>query len=289
MKTMKHRSNNIFIMEDPRTTLHAHGYSPNKLMGQNFLVSELVLKEIISAASLRKDDVVLEAGPGLGVLTRELAKKVRAVFSVEKDKMLFNLLHKRLTKEHMRNVALSCENILDFSPEILRSRGARYKIVANIPYYLTARFLRKFLAEESFKPSSMVLLVQREVAERITARPPNMSLLSLSVQAYGEPEIAAWVPRDSFWPAPKVDSAILKISKISEEFFQKQKLDEKNFFELIRSGFSQKRKTLSNSLSMFFSDKKAAGEALKKSGLATRARPEELSLIDWAILSRTKH
>lgn len=160
-----------------------------------------------------------------------------------------------------------------------------YKLIGNIPYYLTSRLLRKFLADEKHKPREIILTVQKEVAERITAHPPHMNLLALSVQAYGKPEIVEKIPAEAFWPKPKVDSAIIKISEISEDFFTKNKIDQKKFFTLIKTAFSQKRKTLANSLTRFFGNKKIAEEKIKKAGFANKSRPEELTLKDWTQLN----
>ncbi|MBI2637579.1 MAG: 16S rRNA (adenine(1518)-N(6)/adenine(1519)-N(6))-dimethyltransferase, partial [Candidatus Sungbacteria bacterium] len=154
-------------------------------MGQNFLISEDVLSEIMSAASVRKDDTVLEAGPGLGMLTEALAKKARFVVTIEKDPFLLAVLRKKFKEEKIQNVLLQEGDILTFSSDAMKQFGSPYMIVANIPYYLTARFLRKFLSEESFQPSSITLLLQREVAERIAAHDSRESILSLSIRAYG--------------------------------------------------------------------------------------------------------
>ncbi|OHA09178.1 MAG: hypothetical protein A3B37_01390 [Candidatus Sungbacteria bacterium RIFCSPLOWO2_01_FULL_59_16] len=304
---------------------------PNLLMGQRFLVSRKILGNIIAAAGLSKDSNVLEVGAGLGVLTRELAKRTGLVVAVEKDKRLFYILSEELAREGVTNVRLVYGDILNMpllevvecfqrSPKIFNGgeilngdepcnggelgmadgkRGAKeakrkpegaerkveYSVVANIPYYLTGRLLRRLL-EGDEQPTEIVLMVQKEVAERMVARPPKMNLLALSVQAYGEPEIIAPVPASAFSPKPKVDSAIIKISGISHRFFSRHRIKPEPFFALMRAAFSHKRKTLSNSLADAFGGKEAAAAALKASGLAQRARPEELSLSDWVILFR---
>ena len=257
-------------------------------MGQRFLASRAVLQKIVGGAELSKKDTVLEIGPGKGILTDELAKKVKKVVAVEKDPRLVEFLKRKF--EHMQNIEIIQGDILqisnysaegEISPpgggqlSIIKQVQNRYKIVANLPYYITSRFLRIFLSSEVEPPSMMVLMVQREVADRICAKPPNMNLLALSVQAFGEPKIIARVPRQAFRPPPSVDSAIIKITDISNAFFKKNKINPKEFFTFIRKAFSQKRKMLRASLHV-------------QHRVLAKKRPQELSLENWIQLIRSR-
>ena len=271
-------------MDSPQSLFKKYGLRPNKLMGQNFLISEDILNDIIDAADLSLHDTVLEAGPGLGILTVALAQRARRVIAVEKDKKIADALKKYVTGKRMKNIEIVEGDILLYrDPTFVDG----YKVVANLPYYLTSRFLRKFLSEEAINPAAMILMVQKEVAERIIARPPHMNLLALSVQAYGKPEIVKKTPASAFWPKPKVDSAIIKITNISDDFFSKNGIDQKKFFTLLKTAFSQKRKKLSNSLGDFFGDKKTAEKKIKKTGLVPNSRPEEFSLENWGGLFKS--
>ena len=243
----------------------------SKKMGQHFLVDRTVLDKIIKTANLKKTDTILEIGPGVGTLTIELAKQSRKVIAVEKDKRLLIPLQSVL--RGFSNVRIINEDILNYSLPT-----TNYKLIADIPYYITGEVIKRFLTAK-VKPSLIVLLVQKEVAKRIVAGPGKMSLLALSVQLYGDPEIIADVPRSVFFPAPDVDSAILKI-----EVFKKTKIevDEKDFFHLLKMGFSSKRKTLLNNLSAGY---KLAKDGvllhLRNAGIKDNARAQELSLSNW--------
>lgn len=255
-----------------------------KRLGQHFLVSRAILDKIIASAALSKKDTVLEVGPGAGMLTRALAASAGSVVAVEKDADLCNSLGRSLARENTTNVRLVCGDILKI-PLAELHLPARFIVVANIPYYLTSRLIRNFL-EGELKPERMILMVQREVAERIIAKPPRMNLLALSVQAYGTPEVVAVVPRGAFSPPPAVESAVVKIASISAGFFKRHDVNHDRFFELIKAAFSQKRKTLQNSLAKFFASKRDATLALDAAGLAVKARPETLTLEDWVKLIR---
>ena len=259
-----------------------------KQFGQHFLVDEEVLLKIIEAAELDKKDIVIEAGPGLGILTRELALKCRKVIAVEKDRKMAGLLKKNLAR--LGNVEIVEGDILKVDLGRLIKGEQKYKVVANIPYYITSPILKLFL--ESFvKPKTMVLLVQKEVAERICAAPGKLSVLALSVQIYGEPKIIDFVSQNSFWPVPKVDSAILKISgvKTSVEVEKKLKLkktDINNLFRIIKIGFSSKRKKLTNNLSAGLNlEREEIIKIFKKLKISENSRAQELSLEKWAELT----
>ncbi|MEK7130380.1 MAG: rRNA adenine dimethyltransferase family protein, partial [Patescibacteria group bacterium] len=181
-----------------------YGLYPSRERGQNFLISRDVLDDMIAAAGLKKDDIVLEVGPGFGVLTLELAQRVKKVIAVEQDEILIKALQENLDKENIKNVEIIEGNIIQVKSEKLKVKS--YRIVSNLPYQITSRFLRVFLSDEGAetenKPQDMTIMVQKEVAERICAKPGAMSLLAVSVQFYGRPEIVRNVSKDCFWPEP---------------------------------------------------------------------------------------
>jgi 16S rRNA (adenine1518-N6/adenine1519-N6)-dimethyltransferase len=253
---------------------------PIKRLGQNFLIDKNVLRKIIEAAEISKEDVVLEVGPGIGNLTIELAKKVKKVIAVEKDKRMVEILKEGLEEERIKNVEIVNEDILKFLPSFKVRRS--YKVVANIPYYLTSRLIRNLL-EAKRKPKLIVLMVQKEVAQRICAKPPKMNLLAVSVQFYAKPEIVSFVSKNCFWPRPKVDSAIIKISNIKK---QKPTKEEKLFFEIVKAGFSHPRKQLINNLSKGLKkNKKIVEEWLLNCGISPDKRAEALSIEEWKRLA----
>lgn len=256
-----------------------------KSLGQHFLRCNWVTTEMIKAAKISQQDIVIEVGPGTGVLTKPISEKAKKVIAIEKDEKLARELRENLKRDGIQNVEIIEGDILKLMKSDFVSLSLvpdKFRVVANIPYYLTSRLLR-LLFESDHRPETAVLTIQKEVAERIVAKPPRMNLLAVAIQAYGTPEIVRRVPRDCFWPKPEVDSAIIKISGISDEFFKKNSLDKRKFFELVRTGFSQKRKVLPNPLGKLF-PKKLVGDALVSLGLSPKARAEELSLDDWVKL-----
>ena len=259
-----------------------------KSLGQNFLVDEKVLAEIIQASKLNKNDLVLEVGPGLGTLTNELVKKCGTVVAIEKDKKMAELIkEKNEPKATFADAALGSflkiinGDILKINlNEIIHkySENKKYKLVSNIPYYITSPVIKLFL-ENSIQPELIVLLVQKEVAERICAKPGKLSVLALSVQIYGKPEIINYVDKSSFYPKPKVDSAILKIKNIKKEFSDEYY---KKLFKIIKIGFSSKRKKLINNLSAgLHVDKRESESILQKAEINLNTRAQELSLEEW--------
>jgi len=257
---------------------------PSRSKGQNFLVTESVYNDIIAAGELTKEDTVLEVGPGLGFLTARLAKAAGQVVTVELDDKLANFLQTALDSQTVTNVTLLNQDILRFNPDNL---PAGYKIVANLPYNISSIFLRTFL-EQKNAPERMVLLLQKEVAQRLTAKPGAMSLLSLSVQFYSQPEIIRLVKAGNFWPEPKVDSALVRLQLNSGRSDAYSASEKKAFFRLARIGFSAKRKMLKNNLAAGLNlDLATATEILKASNLPPQIRAEELSLDDWEKLFAT--
>lgn len=255
-----------------------------KSLGQNFLTSRGAARDIVNAAEISARDTVLEIGPGKGFLTAELLRSAGRVIAVEKDDRLIGLLEKKFVSEIAAGkLHIIHQDITDFSPSNHPLLTADYKLVANIPYYITGQIIRAFL-ESDHQPKSMTLLVQKEVAERIVARDGKESILSISVRAYGEPRYIKKVPARYFSPQPKVNSAILLIDNISKKHF-KDTREERTFFELVKKGFAHKRKMLLGNLKNFY-DAQDLKEGFAKCGIPQTARAEKLSLLNWQCLSR---
>ncbi len=256
-----------------KAILSREGFWSKKSLGQNFLVDERVLSEIIKNAKLNNNDEVLEIGPGLGTLTQKLCRKAKKVITIEKDEKLAEILEKNIN---------DCKNLKIINADILRIKAYElvpktYKLVANLPYNITSPVLKEFLTNKN-KPNLMVLMVQREVAERICSLPGQMSVLSVMVQLYSDPKIVETIEPSSFFPVPKVCSAILKIDNIKP----KLEIDEKKFFRCVKIGFASRRKTLLNNLSAGYRiDKKEAKVILEKINLKQTVRAQELSIDEW--------
>ncbi|MBU1091484.1 ribosomal RNA small subunit methyltransferase A [Patescibacteria group bacterium] len=248
-------------------------------LGQHFLKSKRVVDEIIATANIESSDTILEIGPGKGILTEALLEQGCKVIAVEKDFELVKFLREKF--KNNKNLNLIHDDILKIENwnliENCKLKIKNFKLVANIPYYITGAILKKFLSAKK-QPSLMVLMVQKEVAERIIAKDKRESILSISVKAYGRPKIIKKVPAGCFSPPPKVDSVILKIDNISKDFFvghpMSHRIEEEKFFEMIKKGFSQKRKMLKNNLDI-------SPDILEKYGINAKARAQELSLEDW--------
>ena len=243
---------------------------------QNFLHSKAVLEDIVKASKIDPTDTILEIGPGLGSLTSELLNTGAKVVCVEKDDRLIPELAEKFKKEIENNqLKIVHGDILEQNIEQLLPE--KYKLVANIPYYITGQIIRSFL-ESKRQPNTITLLVQKEVADRIVARDGKESLLSLSVKAYGEPKYIRTVGKGAFNPPPSIDSAVIFIDKISKDKFAG--LDEKFFFDVIHAGFAHKRKQLFSNLSST-TDKDYLLEALEKAGISPKSRAEDISLSAW--------
>jgi 16S rRNA (adenine1518-N6/adenine1519-N6)-dimethyltransferase len=256
--------------------LKRYGLRADKSLGQNFLQDHFALEKIARAAEIQPDDSVLEVGPGLGSLTRYLAACAKKVTAVELDPDLLPPL--RAVLQPHQNVNIVQGDILKLPiAQLIDQPG--YLAVANIPYNITSAILRHLL-ESQPKPRRVVLTVQKEVAERICAGPGDLSLLALSVQVYGNPQIAARIPAGAFFPAPKVDSAVLRIDIYPDPLIPNESLN--TFFKLIKAGFGQKRKTLRNSLSAGLNIQPAEAETLLlKGGIDPKRRAETLSIEEW--------
>ena len=270
------------LLSQTKRLLRRLGLKARKSLGQHFLIDEEVLGAVVSAAELTGGDVVIEIGPGLGVLTRELARRAGRVVAVELDSSLANAL--RQTLASLENVTVVDGDILKLEPAALLQgqETGGYKVVANLPYYITSAVLRHFL-EAKLPPRVMVVMVQKEVAEAIIAKPGRMSLLSVSVQLYGEPVIVSYVPARCFYPAPEVGSAILKVTLYPQPVVAAD--EREGFFGLVRAGFCASRKQLVNSLAQGLGLPKARVlPLLEKAGIIPQRRAETLTLTEWAQL-----
>jgi len=260
--------------------LRLNGLTPRKGLGQNFLTDPVILDKVVQAAGVTLGDHVLEIGPGLGSLTRHLARAAMSVTAVEIDQNLIPILRQVVSSEP--NVQVIHADILALDPAELM-QGKAYAVVANIPYYITSAILRHLL-ESDHKPQRLTLTVQREVAERICAGPGDLSLLALSVQVYGVPRPVLRIPAGAFYPPPTVDSATLRIDLHPQPLIPSNQLDA--FFKLIKAGFSQKRKTLRNALSGGLGWKPdAAVVLLESAGIDPMRRAETLSVEEWRRLT----
>lgn len=252
--------------------------SPKKSLGQNFLTSIPARNAIVAAGELKKGEKVLEIGPGKGMLTSGLLEAGATVLALEKDRELIPLLEEKFRKEIQSGTFILTEgDVLETNPP-----KGKYKLIANIPYYITGAILSKYLTAENY-PESMVVLVQKEVAERIVARDGKHSLLSLSVHVYGTPKIVYRVSKGSFYPIPSVDSAILAITDISHKNF-KDKKHEKMFFKVLHSGFAHKRKFLIRNLETI-APKELLEEVFIKNNIQKNIRSEDVTLPVWLLLA----
>lgn len=265
----------MILLNTIKGELRALGIEPKKSLGHNFLVNESAYKKVVAALEIKKNDTIIEVGPGLGTLTSYLAESGAKIIAVEKDRLLIAHLKNKFKDD--KNVIIIEDDILKFDPRNYKPQttnpdarsGPRlerrgYKLVGNIPYYLTSHLIRAAL-EKWPRPEMIVLMVQKEVAQRITARPPDMSLLAVSVQYYAEPKIISYVSAGSFYPPPEVDSAIIKLTTNDRQ--QTTSKEAKKFFKVAKAGFAGKRKQLINNL--------AAGLKISKSEIH-----QKLSLVD---------
>ena len=251
----------------------ASSHGPKKSLGQHWLKDPEILADIAEAAELTGDDVVLEIGPGLGTLTSRLLDRANSVTAVEFDADLARKLPGQFPGKKLTVVN---QDILQFD---LNQLPKNYKVVANVPYYITSKIVEKLMTAEN-KPSIAVLLVQKEVAERIAAEAGNMSILSVSVQIFAEAELDIEVPRQFFTPPPKVDSQVVVLRTRDNLLIIPE--DQRGFFRIVKAGFSAKRKKLRSSLSGGLGiDKSVAEELLKNAGISPDARAEDLAIEDW--------
>ncbi|MES2223996.1 MAG: 16S rRNA (adenine(1518)-N(6)/adenine(1519)-N(6))-dimethyltransferase RsmA [Patescibacteria group bacterium] len=247
-----------------------------KSLGQNFLKSGSALRAIIVAGDIKPGDTILEIGPGKGALTAKILETGAKVIAVEKDRELIPYLEVKFAKEiESKQLTLIEGDILELSAKQILGNITSYKLIANIPYYITGEIIRKYF-EENIQPEKMVLLVQKEVALRIVARDNKASILSIACKAYSTPRYVQTVKRDAFNPAPNVDSAIIAFENINKELFKKRNTDESRFFEIMKLGFAHKRKKLGGNL-------KEIANTLNQIKLEEikDKRPENLIVRDW--------
>lgn len=276
----------LFSIKTIKELLEKHKTTPNKTLGQNFLIKKHTLGKILSAAELLPTDTVVEVGPGIGTLTRELALLSKHVFAVEKDPAMVHILSKTIAD--LPSVEIICADILTLDTKhpsttlwANKILNTPYKVVSNLPYYITSPIIRMFLEAEN-QPEFLVLMVQKEVAKRICAKPPDLNLLACSVQFYAEPKIMAIVPKSAFWPQPGVDSAILKITPRTTPF----KIVPQLFFRVLKAGFSQPRKQLLNNLSSGLSlSREQTLSWLSSCDITPTQRAETISLSQWVLLA----
>lgn len=289
-------------------------HKAKKNLGQNFLKSQPALNKMCEAGEVGVKDIILEIGPGKGALTEKLLEKAGVVIAVEKDHDLYNFLQEKFKNEIIKNppshiysaknyggsrkatdgrgkLILLEEDILDFNPTIYHLLPATYKLIANIPYNITGAIIKKFLSND-YQPEKMVLLVQKEVTERIVARDGKESILSLSVKAYGTPKYIMKVSKKYFSPSPKVDSAIIAINNISKKNF-KNISEENNFFKIIKTGFAHKRKVLRKNLENLWQHHQSLEVGLPKIdgvfgklGIDSKVRAEDVNFEKWLQISR---
>ncbi len=259
------------------STLNQLGIRPSKALGQNFLHDTAIVRRIADAAELKPDDVVVEVGPGLGVLTRELSERAGRVIAIELDARL---------AEHVRSLSLPHTEVVEM--DVLQADlaeitgGEPYVVVANLPYSVAAAAIAHLLESEA-RPKRLIVMVQREVAERICARPPNMSILSVSVQFFGDPRILFRIGPGAFVPAPKVESAVLRIDVRDSPTLEAS--ERSRFFNLVRAGFGQRRKQLLNSLAAGLDLEKAdTSDALERASIDPKRRAETLTVENWLTL-----
>jgi len=264
---------------------------PSKGLGQNFLIDKNILNKIVSAADLKPTDVILEVGPGLGTLTKELAENGGKIVAVEKDETMIKILEETLSG--YKHIEVINGDILEIDP---LPNAKNYKVVANIPYYLTSPLIRKFLESEN-PPTEIILMLQKEVAQRIcpstslrAGAKPKMNLLAVSVQFYAEPKIISYVSKNCFWPTPKIDSAIIKITPFGTAQGRPPKYDISPdlFFKIVKAGFSQPRKQLLGNLSKGLKiNREKIIKWIAKSKINPTQRAETLSIKDWINLTNT--
>jgi 16S rRNA (adenine1518-N6/adenine1519-N6)-dimethyltransferase len=277
------------LNQDIKQFLKQYNFRPNDLLGQNFLLNEITLDDIVDAAEIKKDDQVLEIGSGIGNLTKRLAEKADFVLAVEKDERYFPILNDELgdklqahtrTPKSSANVKVAFADVMSFNFQELLKPG--YKVVANIPYYITGKIIEMLVTAKN-RPSKIVILVQKEVAQRIIAQAGELSILAISVQLFSNARIAGIVPKEDFYPEPKVDSAILVLDMLPEPRFNlKTEADQKEFFRIIKAAFSGKRKQIHNTLKNNLKLPEDQAQAvLAKAKIDPKARPQELTLDQW--------
>ncbi len=271
-------------VEQLKNLLRSNGLKPNFTYGQNFLIDEIVLQDIVDSAGITNQTAVLEIGPGIGNMTRLLCERAGFVLAVEKDPKFVPILH-NIKKDFRKNFRFEIADALEFNfQDFFKEQGFNsYIVVANIPYYITGKILQMLMTAK-FKPDSITVLTQKEVAQNVCAGAGDLSVLAISVQLYGKPELVQVVPAGSFYPAPKVDSAVLKI--ILDKKAAYVLADEKRFFKVVKACFAGKRKQIHNTLANnLHVEKSVAENILRELKISPQARPQELTIEQWVKLT----
>ena len=282
------------LLKQTQELCKQYGIKPARSKGQNFLINEDIFDRIVEISDVNNNDIVLEVGSGLGFMTQKIASKVREVVAVELDDKLASFLQAGSKIKKINNITIINQDVLDIISNIdlkisdlikkLKKDIINYKVVANLPYNITSVFLRKIFSLKN-KPTSLTLMLQKEVAERIVAKPGKMSKLAVSVQFYAEVEIVEQVSRNDFWPAPEVNSAVIHLTPHPPLLVRRRGVSERDFFRLVKFGFSAKRKMFKNNLSVGFKiTQSEAEERIVKLGFNPKIRAQELSLDDWGRL-----
>ncbi len=269
------------LYEETRMLLNQYGLKAKKKFGQNFLVSEDVITEIVKKAEITNEDVVLEIGPGLGTLTKELLKSAKKVIAVELDEDMCDILKNRFLDEKL--VILN-EDILKLDLNEITKENGTIKVVANLPYYITTPIVMKLL-EGKYDISTITVMVQKEVGERLcsTSKDRENSAITIAINYYAKAKQVIDVPRDLFYPSPDVDSVVIRLDVLKTPPVQVK--DEKTFFKIVKLAFSQRRKTILNSLSSSNYDKETIKAILNKLNLDEKLRAEDLSINNYADIS----
>ncbi len=272
--------NFMLNLTDIKTICTKYDIVPSKSKGQNFLIDTNIVEKIIVVSNIDSKEIVMEIGPGVGVLTGELVKKAKKLIAIELDRNACNFLRAEFASE--KGFELIEQDVLRLNRIELGLKNLGYKVVANLPYNITSKFLRLFLEQEP-KPSEMILMVQKEVAQRMVAKPGEMSLLALSAQLYSVPEILFEVSRNSFWPAPNVDSAVIRL-KLKEKL---PNISDKALFRIAKMGFSARRKQLHNNISAGLKiSSEQAKEAIVFCGFDEKIRAQDLGVEEWIRLAK---
>ena len=271
---------NLTSPKNVKQILTEHQVRPSRGLGQNFLIDSHAIHSLISAAHIGQEDTVLEIGPGIGTLTQELAQRAKQVIAIEKDAKMVEILQETLAG--YSNIQILLADALKADYTKYEIQDTKYKVVSNLPYYITAPVIRKFLELSKVKPYSMTLIVQKEVAQRICSKPPKMSILAVSVQVYATPKIISYIKKNSFWPQPQVDAAILQITPLPQPYA----LDFHRFFTVVKAGFKQPRKQLVNNLSKELDlPRPKAEQWLLANDIQPTQRAETLAVQDWINLA----
>lgn len=274
------------LFDETKLIMKKYGIYANKSLGQNFLINEDVVSTIVESASINKDDLVIEIGPGLGTLTRELIDKAGKVICIELDRRMIEILMDRFSEES--NLELINEDVLKVNlNELIKTQKeqnnlSKAKIVANLPYYITTPIIMKLL-EEKLDIESITVMIQKEVADRLTEIPggKNTGAITHTIYYYSEQKKILDVPKESFIPEPEVTSSVIKLELLKEPRVKLK--DEKLFFKIIKLAFMQKRKTLANALANggLLESKEEINTMIESIGLDLRIRPENLSIYDF--------